>query len=58
MVEQVDGAINRYGAASLTEIELTRDEYLAFLEGLDPRSRILMGLPDRMYRCVHIAVTP
>ena len=55
---QVDAEIERYGAAAIKEIVLTRDEYIQFLEEIPPVGRIILTLPERTYLDVHLAIVP
>jgi hypothetical protein len=54
---KVDKAIERYGD-TVDSIELTRDEYIAFIEELDFTNRAVLSLPERQYKKVQIVIVP
>lgn len=55
---KIDDVINRYEVGSIKEIILTRDEYIQFLEEICPTTKILLSIPGRFYREVHLEVVP
>jgi hypothetical protein len=56
--EKVDNAIGYSNRVSqpIEFIILDKDEYIQFLEELDPVSRVLLTLPERAYRGTSIKV--
>ena len=43
-------------AEPIEYIALSKDEYIQFLEELNPTQRVLLTLPERMYRDVPIRI--
>lgn len=59
ILEQVDRYIGESisYARPIEYIGLTEQEYIQFLEEISPTARVLLTLPERLYRKVPIKVT-
>jgi len=55
--EKIDAAIEEYGYENISAIELTKDEYIDFLENIDIASKVIhRRLETRKYEGIPIIV--
>lgn len=55
---QIDEIIDKYNFGDIKEIVLSREEYIQFLEEICPTTKILLGIPGRFYRDIHLEIVP
>lgn len=55
---KVDGMIDDYGSDNIDSIQLNYYEYIQFLEEISPSERIILSLPERIYKKVQLEVIP